>query len=262
MKITYIQHSSFCIEFEEEKQVLLFDYYEGKLPEWAKDSHVYVFASHKHFDHYSKKIFKLGTEYSNITFILAKEIKMNTKYMDKWDIPEEARDKIVYVTYDAKYKFLQNNLILENKEKRSVDMQSAITVDTLKSTDSGVAFIVKCAGKCIYHAGDLNWWTWIGETDKEYEVMTNSFEAEINKISVNTGCVFDIAFLPLDPRQKERFFWGFDYFLRKCNVKKAFPMHMWKDYSVIDKLLGMEESSEYRDKIMKVQKENQEYNIL
>ena len=30
MKITYVGHSSFCVEFEKEKIVLIFDYYKGE----------------------------------------------------------------------------------------------------------------------------------------------------------------------------------------------------------------------------------------
>lgn len=47
MKITYVHHSSFAIEFPESKKVLLFDYFNGELPQWDKDYRIYVFASHK-----------------------------------------------------------------------------------------------------------------------------------------------------------------------------------------------------------------------
>ena len=35
MKITYIHHSSFCVELE--NSILLFDYFKGELPEFNKD---------------------------------------------------------------------------------------------------------------------------------------------------------------------------------------------------------------------------------
>ncbi len=46
MKITYIHHSSFSVEFE--KAVFLFDYFEGDLPDFPKEKELEVFASHKH----------------------------------------------------------------------------------------------------------------------------------------------------------------------------------------------------------------------
>lgn len=231
MKITYVGHSSFCVEFEKEKIVLIFDYYKGELPEFAKDSLIFMFASHKHYDHYSRKIFNLAYEYENITFILSKEMKMTEKYMDRWSIPEVSRDKIKYVTYDAEYDFAD------------------INVKTLKSTDAGVAYIVECSDRRIYHAGDLNWWIWNGNTEEENADMTRRFYQEIEKIK---DVEFDVAFIPLDARQEDKFFWGFDYFMRNCSVKKAFPMHMWDKYDVIDELKKMEESKGYRDRIMKI----------
>lgn len=38
-----------------------------------------------------------------------------------------------------------------------------MTVETLPSTDEGVAWFVTAEGKFIFHAGDLNWWHWEGE---------------------------------------------------------------------------------------------------
>lgn len=51
MKITYIHHSSFLVETEE--NYFLFDYFEGKLPQLKEDKPLLVFASHRHGDHFS-----------------------------------------------------------------------------------------------------------------------------------------------------------------------------------------------------------------
>lgn len=85
MKITYIHHSSFSVELE--RSVLLFDYFEGEIPEFDPEKSVYVFASHKHHDHYDKKIFELAERYPHILFILSGDICMNSKYMDRIGIP-------------------------------------------------------------------------------------------------------------------------------------------------------------------------------
>ena len=56
MKITYIHHSSFVVEDKTENGhqiVLIFDYFEGTLPEFSPEAYLYVFASHKHADHFN-----------------------------------------------------------------------------------------------------------------------------------------------------------------------------------------------------------------
>ena len=54
MKITYIHHSSFLVEMEQ--IALLFDYFEGEIPEIRQDQLLIVFASHRHGDHFSPGI--------------------------------------------------------------------------------------------------------------------------------------------------------------------------------------------------------------
>lgn len=66
MKITYIAHSGFSVELE--KQVLLFDYFTGELPVWDKQKIILVFASHRHQDHFNRKIFSLREQYPHIHF--------------------------------------------------------------------------------------------------------------------------------------------------------------------------------------------------
>lgn len=236
MKITYIHHSSFCVEFE--NVILLFDYFQGKLPEFDKNKKIYVFASHKHPDHFDRKIFDLSLDYPNIKYILSSDIRMSASYMDKLQISELVRENIIYIG--------------KNTE---LDL-SDIWIKTLTSTDQGVAFLVTCNDKVIYHAGDLNWWTWKGETDQEYKDMTTRFMNEMKKLK---GETIDVAFVPLDPRQEERFWWGFHEFMKVTETKTVFPMHFWMDYSIIDKFKQMEESKEYADRIMDITVEGQEF---
>ena len=56
MKITFLGHSGYVVE--ERDKVLIFDFYEGTLPEFSKQAKVYVFASHIHYDHFNKQIFE------------------------------------------------------------------------------------------------------------------------------------------------------------------------------------------------------------
>lgn len=230
MKVTYIYHSSFCVELDH--CVLLFDYFKGELPKFDPGKDVYVFASHKHYDHFDKMIFNLALEYQNIQFILSNDIKMNDKYLSRSNVPEVAWDKIRYV-----------------KSNEFYELSDELTLETLKSTDAGVAFILSSNGTVIYHAGDLNWWTWIGETELEYSEMTKAFQDEIARIENRS---FHVAFLPLDPRQEERFYYGLDYFMRHTHTKRAYPMHFWEKPEVIDQLLALEVSEPYQDRIYKL----------
>lgn len=239
MKITYIYHSCFSLELED--TIFLFDYYKGNLPNFDTNKKIYVFSSHKHYDHFNKDIFTLMKDYTNVSYILSSDIKMNEKYMDRVGLPEECRDKIQYLNKNQTY-----------------ELSPTITVSTLTSTDEGVAFLIDYCGQLIYYAGDLNWWTWIGETQEEYEDMTRRFQNEINKLE---GKKIVAAFLPLDPRQEDRFWWGFDYYMKKTDTLHAFPMHFWENPSVIEKLKNMDAAAEYKDRIEMVLKEGDVYEI-
>lgn len=54
MKITYIHHSSFMAELDH--AALLFDYFEGEIPEVHGDKPLFVFASHRHGDQDRKSV--------------------------------------------------------------------------------------------------------------------------------------------------------------------------------------------------------------
>ncbi|BCJ95854.1 hydrolase [Anaerocolumna cellulosilytica] len=245
MKVTYIHHSCFSVEMEH--VIFLFDYYKGNLPDFNPDKHIFVFASHKHGDHFDPVIFDLNGKYPHVTFILSKDIRMSKGYMEKLQITDEMKERILYTS--------KNVTLTLPVDIFNEPLDSSLTVETLTSTDAGVAFIVTWQQQTIYHAGDLNWWTWIGEeTDEEYQDMTNRFQSEIQKIKSRK---FDLAFLPLDPRQGIRFYWGFDYFMKNTNTILAFPMHFWLDYTVISQLKVLEETKEYSDRVMDIKEEGQ-----
>lgn len=229
LRVSYIYHSSFLAELEQ--SAFLFDYWRGEIPPVSVEKELYVLVSHKHRDHFNIKIFELALVYPKIHFILSKEVKMNETYMDRKGIPVQARDKILYVTGNREY------LVKDCK------------IETLTSTDSGVAFIAESEGKTIYHAGDLNWWIWEEETEADNKSMQEAYTREINKLR---GRKIDVAFLPLDPRQGKYFYYGLDYFMRQTDTKSVYPMHCWGDGTVIMRLLALPQSLDYRDKIIKI----------
>ncbi len=218
MKITYLSHSGYMVE--EYDTVLIFDYYRGRLPQLPEGSKVYVFASHAHPDHFNREIFAWEKTYPDIRYILSDDIE------DKG--PEG------------------KTVSIGQREDVRLD---GLRVRTFRSTDEGAAFLVYLRDKAIYHAGDLNWWHWEEEGEVYNEMMRRKFQHEIGLLEDEK---IDAAFLPLDPRQEEQYYWGFDYFMRHTDTKHAFPMHMWDAYDICDRLLMDPVSEPYRHKVMKV----------
>lgn len=238
MKITYIYHSCFSIELQ--NAILIFDYFKGNIPEFDKEKDIYVFASHKHHDHFSLSIFEAFKDYPKVTFILSNDIKLNDNYLEKNGIDPKVKDKIIHVRSNETY---------------TIDH---IELQTLKSTDEGVAFCVQVEEKSIYHAGDLNWWHWSGESDDYNLNMENQFKKQIDLLK---NKYFDIAFLPVDARQEDYFWWGFDYFMKLTNTSVVFPMHFWEDYTVIDRLEKIAIEKGYDKKLYSVRGDRQEWEL-
>ncbi|NSB14066.1 MBL fold metallo-hydrolase [Clostridium beijerinckii] len=228
MNITYVEHSCFSVELD--KVVLIFDYFKGQLPDFDLEKTIYVFSSHNHHDHFNIDIFQLLNKYPNVVYIFSKDIKkkFGRKFFNTHGVDDEVYEKI---------EFIDINKTLEISD---------LKIETLNSTDEGVAFIVTAEDKTIYHAGNLNLWWWNGRDQKDNESARERFEEEINKIKNRH---FDAAFVVLDPRQGEEFYLGFDYFMKNTNTDKVFPMHFWGDSSVIERLKEMKCSEDYRNKI-------------
>ena len=228
MKVTYLEHSGFVVEYED--YVLIFDYYRGKLPKFDQDKHILVFASHIHPDHFNKRIFKWKKEYPDIRYILSDDIKA-----------KKLSEEVIYLGAHQKIEI------------------GNVQIETLQSTDEGVAFLVYLKDKVIYHAGDLNWWHWEGEDPKENKAMGQAYRTEIDQIK---GLHIDVAFVPVDPRLEDQYYWGLDYYMRQTDTDVVFPMHMWwEDYSVYDRLLKEPAAEGYRDRVMRIEKTQQIFEI-
>lgn len=245
MKITYIHHSSFFVELEE--VTLLFDYYSGSLQELPNDKPLFVFSSHFHGDHYAPVIFKLSENRDNVFYILSKDIK-------KKDVPPKLSGRVRFV--EAGERFIPEYNDMQNSEFSQ--KFSTMTVETFKSTDEGVAFWISCEGREIYHAGDLNNWWWEGEDKAWNHNMAANYKKEIDKMA---GRKADIAFVPVDPRQGEQFYLGLDGLMKKVSAKTIFPMHFWKDYQIIEKIKNHPCSESYRDAIIEIHKEGEEFTL-
>ena len=239
MTFRYIYHSSFYAVSS--TAAFLFDYYRGGLPEFPPDRPLYVFASHFHQDHFNPDIFRIAETHPDVTYILTKDIKKHRR------IPAD-----------------RNIVILKPGEGWE---DGIITVETLRSNDEGAAFIVTfrdssgdlpesgddsrdaaCDAekwtKTIYHAGDLNNWYWDKEEDSL--ALVKAYHEELAAIR---GRFFDAACIPLDPRLGAHAFDGITDFMGCADAGTIYPMHMWDDYGIIDRLKTSPEAAAFRDRI-------------
>ncbi len=226
MTVTYLYHSGFVVEFDD--IVLVFDYYKGELPETVRGKKLYVFSSHYHKDHFQYNVFDWALEY-DATYVLSKDIRTKG--------PEGRTVKV------------------KRRQNLSVD---ELQIQTLRSTDEGVAFLVRVKGITLYHAGDLNWWHWEEEGPEYNEKMKRDYQAEIGTIE---GEHIDLAFVPLDPRLEEAYGWGIDYFMRHTETIRLFPMHLWGGYKTIPRFIADPLSEDYRDRIVKIERRQQSFEM-
>lgn len=244
MQVRFIHHSSFAVETD--GPVLIFDYFDGsrvngytfggRLPDYAPDTDIYMFASHSHRDHFDLDILRLCERWPNVRYILSKDIRISPNFLKKHGIGPSVRDRVTFVTPGKTYAV------------------GELTVTTLLSTDAGVAFYVKAQDYYLFHAGDLNDWRMEGAGDLINGKMRRSYQHEIKKLA---GLPIDAAFVPLDPRQMQHESAGIDFFLKNTDARHIFPMHMWQDYSGIERYKRRVAWPGAAERIMEITGENQ-----
>ena len=211
---------------------LLFDWWKGQLPPQRPGIPLLVFASHWHEDHFSPAIFSLHAD----AYLLG-----------GMDRPWLARK-------GASPETLERCITLKGSEV--CHPLPGVTVETLPSTDEGVAFLVTCDGHTVFHAGDLNWWHWEGEPDPWNPQMEADFKRYAEPLRRRR---LDLAFLPLDPRQQSAESWGFAYLMDLADIRRAFPMHQWNDYSPTDRLLSAR--PDLWERVVPVSREGQQWHF-
>ncbi|HAK73509.1 MAG TPA: MBL fold metallo-hydrolase [Sporomusaceae bacterium] len=199
LTLTYLDHSGFIVETEQ--QVLVFDYYRDSAkvtPEHlTKGKPVWIFSSHAHADHFNPQI---AAWQDNVTkYILSSDIRQ------AGGLSNVAADKLIYMNQDE-----QNN-------------QGDLQISTFGSTDEGISFLVEVDGWRIFHAGDLNWWHWKGDTEENLQFAKDGFFREMDKLG---GQSFDVAFFPVDSRLEEYRELGVREFCKRTNVRQLVAMHL------------------------------------
>jgi len=242
LKIYYIHHSCFIVETK--SSFLTFDFFESKksvrnsdfeFEDFLKNmlnsnKEIYVFSSHSHHDHYNSDILKWESN-KVIHYIFSDDIKAHNK------------------TKEIHY-LKQNEEITLNKLK----------VNTFTSTDEGVSFLVNVDNINIFHAGDLNWWKWNGDTKQDEENMENAFKDAINDI-VNSNISIDVAFFPVDGRLKENYLLGGKYFIEHLSPKLFIPMHFWDNFNVVSSFKNSHVKDYKNTKIININHSNEILNI-
>lgn len=202
MTLTYLYQSGIAIE--DGDNVFVFDFFKDpkKLMPKILDNktNIYFFASHSHFDHFSKKIF----DYKASKYILSSDIVCNTK------------DNIISLSKFDTYK------------------SDDIFVMAFGSTDIGVSFYVEYNGFKMFHAGDLNNWHW-NETADTYHVTKyeQNYKNELQDIKSKINYL-DLLMFPFDGNLGKDFLKGPIEFCEEIKVKSIFPMHFYDKFNILN----------------------------
>jgi L-ascorbate metabolism protein UlaG (beta-lactamase superfamily) len=235
MQVTFLAHSGFLVELP--SVTLLFDWWKGELPT-LPEKPLLVFASHEHNDHFNPHIFSLD-DGRDVRFLLGSDIRLTAKNKELWGINDETASKSTRMA-----------------PGETLEVLPGVTVETLQSTDEGVAFLVCADGETIFHAGDLNWWHWEGEPDPWNPDMARNFKAYAEPLRNRR---VDLAMLPLDPRLGEAGFWGPKYFLELADICRFLPMHQWKSFDLTETFL--QTYPQFRDRTVSIAERGQTFSF-
>lgn len=216
MKIYYLDNSGFAVLMR--RSLLLFDYYnphpaEGVAPALSSGvvppealsgfERVYVFASHKHFDHFNRAIFALAAHHPRVKYILDAGITRRPAGVDCTAL-----------------------------RLGEVFADDALAARACPSTDIGVSFIVQTEGKTLFHAGDLNCWHWMLDWSEAEEAAARAqFDEALDALRPHLARP-DAAFFPVDGRMKGTYDDGARQFAHAFRPRLLVPMHFREDFAL------------------------------
>ncbi len=200
IEVTYLLNSGFLVRVDD--VLLIFDDFDdpaGAVPrsiEEGRYSKLYFFASHAHFDHFSPHIAQFAAETTR--YILSDDIR------SAGGASRMPADQTVWMSvYDAW-------------------RDDTIAVTSFSSTDEGTSFLVETRGRKIFHAGDFNWWDWLGDTAENRKLAENGFRKQMKRLA---GLSFDLAFFPVDGRLEGSMDRGARVFCAETHPDALVTMH-------------------------------------
>ncbi len=166
---------------------------------------VVVFISHEHHDHFWRDSISWLEGMRDLRLVVSPEVaEADDRYAPRPGVVD----------------------VLPPESERRI---GGLRVETLRSTDSGVAFLVEVDGLTVFHAGDHSAGTWDGD-----EGSTRRFvEHELRALH---GRKIDIAFAVADPRFSDLGWGGAVELARRLSPRLLVPIHLWGDYSKMDLL--------------------------
>ena len=248
MKVTFLAHSGFLVEWE--RFYTLFDFYRGELPPLDANKPLLVFVSHSHEDHFDPRIFRI--EHPEVRYYLSRDIRLT-----------ERRRRALGVS-DALFE--RTTLLRPDELFVTEAAGEPMTIRTIKSTDTGDAFLLSCEGKLVYHAGDNNWWHWESEGAPYCREMEQLYRRSIEKLAQDVrdeaedngvAAVLEAAMVPMDPRLEDAFGLGAEHLMREVAVKKLFPMHLWDKFDWIDRFLR--EHPEREAQVVRIRRDGESF---
>ena len=215
IQITYIYHNCFTLKLPD--KTFLFDYPAGQYLDEARraaliaqieNTDLYLFSSHNHADHWNRNSLALGSHAKSLTCILSRDI----------------------VKKNRQFKQDPSCHLAEADQSYSID---DFTVDTFKSNDEGVAFLIHLGSLYIYFGGDLANWNWEDLNKQEHRLLVDYFSEVLEKLK---QWPIQIAFSNTDKRLAN---WaGAAQFMETVRPKLFVPMHTFGETGSIGEFLS------------------------
>ncbi|NIM11845.1 MAG: hypothetical protein GTO45_06975 [Candidatus Aminicenantes bacterium] len=209
----HFYHSGFAVKTA--RHLLIFDYLPGRNvlkdkkglaaglidPDEIKEENVIVFISHEHSDHWYRGCLRWQDKVKRIHYVVS---------------PEVSREDKRFASREGLITTLAANMVAKVRD---------VSIKTLLSTDSGVAFLVKTDGLTIYHSGDHACWNWDNNPKLEKKFVRE-------RLKPLEGENIDIAMHVCESRLKASGWGGIFAFARKYKPKLLVPMHLFGNYNV------------------------------
>ena len=210
--VWYLYHSGVAVKTQ--RHLLLLDYSNdepatpGKRslatgvvePTELAEQNVLVFISHEHDDHFWPDCLKWREAVKKIRYVVA---------------PEVAKADVRFAAQPGRID------VLPPDTHRQIE---GFKVSTLRSTDSGVAFLVEGEGLVLYHSGDLGCWNWSSDPNAEKQFVDRN-------LAPLKGKRIDLAFHVADPRLRDQGWSGFLAFAAAFRPRLLVPLHLRGDHA-------------------------------